>query len=156
MQKQDDALDDGLGYYSDGVKRTLTDEQVAIFRHSEIQSILRERRHAAEGKTGREQDAHTATDADLEEGELGEDAGQTAEAHAPLMATSAQKVKPKCNDKPKKKSWFKQNVKPDLRKRTWDKVDQGLDALDYNDEVQVDASTTRTQSQRRKISYDDD
>lgn len=36
--------DDGLGYYPDSVKRTLTDEQVAIFRHSEIQTILRERR----------------------------------------------------------------------------------------------------------------
>ena len=36
--------DDGLGYYPDGTKRTLTDEQIAMFRHSEIQSILRKRR----------------------------------------------------------------------------------------------------------------
>lgn len=36
--------DDGLGYYADGIKRTLTDEQIAMFRHSEIQSLLRERR----------------------------------------------------------------------------------------------------------------
>ncbi|KAF2772114.1 hypothetical protein EJ03DRAFT_324957 [Teratosphaeria nubilosa] len=36
--------DDGLGYYPDGVKRTLTDEQIAMFRHSEIQELLRERR----------------------------------------------------------------------------------------------------------------
>jgi hypothetical protein len=36
--------DDGLGYYPDGTKRTLTDEQVAMFRHSEIQAILRQRR----------------------------------------------------------------------------------------------------------------
>jgi hypothetical protein len=36
--------DDGLGYYSDGTKRTLTDEQIAIFRNSEIQRILRARR----------------------------------------------------------------------------------------------------------------
>ena len=35
--------DDGLGYYPDGVKRTLTDDQIAMFRHSEIYSILRER-----------------------------------------------------------------------------------------------------------------
>ena len=35
--------DDDLGYYPDGVKRTLTDDQIAIFRHSEIYSILRER-----------------------------------------------------------------------------------------------------------------
>lgn len=37
-------LEDGdLGYYPDGVKRTLTDEQIAMFRHSEIYSILRAR-----------------------------------------------------------------------------------------------------------------
>jgi len=36
--------DDGLGCYPDGVKRTLTDEQIAIFRHSEIEAILKERR----------------------------------------------------------------------------------------------------------------
>ncbi|KAF2437448.1 hypothetical protein P171DRAFT_459216 [Karstenula rhodostoma CBS 690.94] len=40
--------DDGLGYYEDGVKRTLTDEEVAIFRHSEIQRILLERRRRKE------------------------------------------------------------------------------------------------------------
>jgi hypothetical protein len=32
--------DDDLGYYEDGVKRTLTDTQISIFRHSEIQRIL--------------------------------------------------------------------------------------------------------------------
>ncbi|KAG7132384.1 hypothetical protein HYQ45_009255 [Verticillium longisporum] len=36
---QDD--DDGLGYYDDGVKRTLTDEQIAIFRHSELEALRR-------------------------------------------------------------------------------------------------------------------
>ena len=30
---------DGLGYYDDGIKRTLTDEQVRMFRHSEIQRL---------------------------------------------------------------------------------------------------------------------
>ncbi|KAF1944056.1 hypothetical protein EJ02DRAFT_420636 [Clathrospora elynae] len=35
--------DDGLGYYPDGTKRTLTDEQIAMFRHSEIHAILRKR-----------------------------------------------------------------------------------------------------------------
>ena len=37
------AEDDDLGYYPDGTKRTLTDEQIAMFRHSEVYSILRER-----------------------------------------------------------------------------------------------------------------
>lgn len=34
---------DDLGYYPDGVKRTLTDEQIRMFRHSEVHSLLRER-----------------------------------------------------------------------------------------------------------------
>lgn len=39
---------DELGYYADGVKRTLTDEQIAMFRHSEIQQLLKERRRRRE------------------------------------------------------------------------------------------------------------
>ncbi|KAK1143188.1 hypothetical protein N8T08_006886 [Aspergillus melleus] len=35
--------EDDLGYYPDGVKRTLTDEQIKIFRHSEIHTLLREK-----------------------------------------------------------------------------------------------------------------
>ncbi|KAK4499694.1 hypothetical protein PRZ48_010212 [Zasmidium cellare] len=35
-------MDDGLGYYPDGVKRTLTDEQIEIFRRSELWQIERE------------------------------------------------------------------------------------------------------------------
>lgn len=35
-----------LGYYEDGTKRTLTDVQVQMFRHSEIERLLQERRLA--------------------------------------------------------------------------------------------------------------
>ncbi|KAJ5531376.1 hypothetical protein N7527_004769 [Penicillium freii] len=42
-QENDQATDEDLGYYPDGVKRTLTDEQIRIFRHSEIHALLRER-----------------------------------------------------------------------------------------------------------------
>ncbi|KAI9886215.1 MAG: hypothetical protein M1823_002011 [Watsoniomyces obsoletus] len=38
-----DSEEDELGYYPDGVKRTLTPAQVAMFRHSEIHAILRKR-----------------------------------------------------------------------------------------------------------------
>ena len=41
--KDDDDDEDELGYYPDGCKRTLTNEQVAMFRHSEIYSIIRAR-----------------------------------------------------------------------------------------------------------------
>ncbi|OAX79270.1 hypothetical protein ACJ72_06412 [Emergomyces africanus] len=36
--------EDGLGYYPDGTKRTLTDQQIEIFRHSEIQKLQRAKR----------------------------------------------------------------------------------------------------------------
>ncbi|KAK5458403.1 hypothetical protein LTS15_004483 [Exophiala xenobiotica] len=42
--------DDGFGYYEDGVKRTLTDEQIRMFRHSEIQRLVSERRAAKEAE----------------------------------------------------------------------------------------------------------
>lgn len=44
--------DDELGYYPDGVKRTLTDAQIAMFRHSEIQALIKEREAHASGDTG--------------------------------------------------------------------------------------------------------
>ncbi|KKZ62675.1 hypothetical protein EMCG_00358 [[Emmonsia] crescens] len=40
----DEQLDDGLGYYPDGAKRTLTGQQIEIFRHSEIQKLQRAKR----------------------------------------------------------------------------------------------------------------
>jgi len=40
--------EDALGYYADGTKRTLTDEQIAMFRHSEIQALVRARRRRQE------------------------------------------------------------------------------------------------------------
>ncbi|KAI4193818.1 MAG: hypothetical protein LQ346_003828 [Caloplaca aetnensis] len=40
---QHDEEEDNLGCYPDGVKRTLTDEQISMFRHSEIYSLLRKR-----------------------------------------------------------------------------------------------------------------
>ena len=39
-----DLDDDGLGWYDDGVKRTLTDEQIEMFRHTEIEQLMRKRR----------------------------------------------------------------------------------------------------------------
>ena len=40
--------DEDLGRYEDGVRRTLTDDQIAMFRHSEIQRLLAERRRQKE------------------------------------------------------------------------------------------------------------
>ncbi|KIW65723.1 hypothetical protein PV04_07950 [Phialophora macrospora] len=43
-----DIHNDELGYYDDGVKRTLTDDQIKMFRHSEIHRLLTKRRAARE------------------------------------------------------------------------------------------------------------
>jgi hypothetical protein len=40
--------EDGLGWYEDGVKRTLTDEQIEMFRHTEIEQLMRKRRLEAD------------------------------------------------------------------------------------------------------------
>lgn len=49
IEVTDEPVDeDALGYYADGTKRTLTDEQIAMFRHSEIQALVRARRYRQE------------------------------------------------------------------------------------------------------------
>ena len=44
-----------LGYYEDGTQRTLFDDQIAIFRHSEIHAIIRKRRQQRENDDGLEE-----------------------------------------------------------------------------------------------------
>jgi hypothetical protein len=58
-----DEENDGLGYYEDGVQRTLTDEQIALFRHTEIQMILRERRRKRDAEEFSEGEATPEPDA---------------------------------------------------------------------------------------------
>lgn len=164
---EDTAEDDELGYYDDGVKRTLTDEQIAIFRHSEIEALLREQRHEKEAKELSASPTNTSRDVaeDVEEGEVGEVLLTTPTvADTSTVDTSDQKCKSKSgklNTKQRKaqyakeKGFFKQKIKPDLRKRTWDKVEAGMDSLAY-DESSTSTAKPGLVSQRRKISYDDD
>ena len=70
---EEDPEDDSLGYYDDGVKRTLTDEQIEIFRHSEIQALLRERRLKAEREA--EQDTEASLSGSYEKDDDDDDAG---------------------------------------------------------------------------------
>lgn len=156
---EDAEEDDGLGYYEDGVKRTLTDAQIAIFRHSEIQTLLRERRHAAEASAeaeGRELSLDPAADKEeAEDGELiNEDTNKSSAA--PSISNEQQPLSRKARkaEQARQKGYFKQKIKPDLRKRTWDKVDTGMGSLDYDDQSSGSPAAS-SMSQRRKISYDD-
>ncbi|KAF4636856.1 hypothetical protein G7Y89_g1228 [Cudoniella acicularis] len=157
---EEEEEDDGLGWYADGVKRTLTDEQIAIFRHSEIETLLRERRHIVEngGNDTPKSKAETAADeGEIEDGELEESPADTLTPPVnEKMSNKKKSKKQKKRDMAVQKGYFKQTVKPDLRKRTWDKVETGVGNLDY-DEMDSGAASAPTQaSQRRRISYDDD
>jgi hypothetical protein len=89
---------------------------------------------------------------------IGPIAPPTTSLHNP---TSKKKKKNKSHrqkqrQNPVDKGFFKANVKPDLRKRTWDKVETGLEDLQYDD-VEGDAvAAPNHAAQRRKVSYDDD
>ncbi|KAH6638236.1 hypothetical protein C7974DRAFT_156884 [Boeremia exigua] len=70
-----------LGCYEDGTPRTLTDEQIAMFRHSEIQGIIRKRRQQRDNGVG------------LEEGEAeGSAAESSAMAESPPSQPAATAV----------------------------------------------------------------
>jgi len=144
--------EDALGYYPDGVKRTLTDEQIAIFRHSEIETLLRERRYADEAK----EEDHT--NYNVEDGEIDD-------TEAPIVndvllepawtQENQDSAVAKKGRRKNKKGGYKQTVKPDLRKRTWDVVEHGLSSLDYGEETRNAATRQESTPQRRRISYDD-
>ncbi|KAI9899177.1 hypothetical protein N3K66_005638 [Trichothecium roseum] len=114
--------EESLGYYADGVKRTLTDEQIEIFRHSELQNLLREKRKAA-----RNSDSKRATEAEASADGFGSNENTNALSEPTLPSTFK-------SSKKKRKGAKRQKMepKPDLRKRTWDVVETGLDSLNYD------------------------
>ncbi|GCB24890.1 hypothetical protein AAWM_07775 [Aspergillus awamori] len=83
--------DEDLGYYPDGVKRTLTDEQIRIFRHSEIHALRREK----ELREEEEEEADAAASAAAAEAEAaaeravdaGADVGADANAKTDAAGT---------------------------------------------------------------------
>lgn len=169
-----DEDDDGLGYYPDGVKRTLTDEQIAIFRHSELEAMRRVRESAKikkvmdpaadgvaviiEGAIGEHH--HQLSDGEVDSSPREAGAGPPHQQQQGQHQQQQQKKKKKNNNKNKRRGGKKNNNRPDggeqidLRKRTWDVVDKGLASLDYGEEATGQPSDERAM-QRRRISYDD-
>ncbi|KAL2169833.1 hypothetical protein VTG60DRAFT_5574 [Thermothelomyces hinnuleus] len=134
--------DDGLGYYPDGVKRTLTDEQIAIFRHSEIEALRRARESFPSKRPKNTKSSEDATQDMSEEGEI-------SSVTPPPTAKRSKKRK-----RGKSKNKANSGGEPiDLRKRTWDVVDKGLPTLDYGED-NLEPVETGT-FQRRRISYED-
>lgn len=141
----EDYEDDGLGYYDDGVKRTLTDEQIAMFRHSELEAL----RRAQESQDSKTASTTKPTDS-LPRQESGE---QVSDGELPSEANAGTSKKKK-RKRGKGRVDTEKPEKPDLRKRTWDVVETGLASLDYGDEPQESTAIARP-AQRRHISYDD-
>lgn len=80
-----------MGYYEDGVKRTLTDEQIRIFRHSEIHALLRERQRRREEEKEENEEEH-GVDRESETGKVFDSQGK-ASHHDSSQLTATQKRK---------------------------------------------------------------
>ncbi|KAI0384200.1 hypothetical protein F5Y04DRAFT_278204 [Hypomontagnella monticulosa] len=174
--------DDGLGYYPDGVKRTLTDEQIEIFRHSELESLRRIEAKAAKLKQqsaallqeAKDEDAaelkidpeptaalSSAPDGNHKEAKIedetqegSEDGEIETDKPEPTKAEARRVKKQRAKRKKHEQRKFIPEKKPDLRKRTWDVVEAGMDSLYYDDEAAGNAATAPA-AQRRRISYED-
>lgn len=78
--------DDGLGWYGDGVKRTLTDEQIEMFRHTErAQLELKQKRE----RRALQQDEGAAEDA-VGEPAVPDDSGKAVDVPAPPATKSGE------------------------------------------------------------------
>ena len=132
--------DDGLGYYPDGVKRTLTDEQIEIFRHSELHALEREKEREEERRSLAQRTpsggAHSVnregSGEDVEGAENAEEGEVQCEEQDQARAPAVNKKKRKRKGKNGNGNGKYREPKPDLRKRTWDVVETGLDSLDYD------------------------
>lgn len=95
-----------------------------MFRHSEIQALRRE-------QNKRDQDCPSAraiSPPDDTEGEEGRSSvGKDLDSEEPQLRAPVQERQRKRGAKHKR-----QEPKPDLRKRTWDIVEPGIDTLDYD------------------------
>lgn len=143
-----------MGYYPDGVKRTLTDEQIRIFRHSEIHALLRERQLEEERRLQEEEDS--ARDISMEWSNVDETRQNNGKAStlssSPVQAKTGQKhdVFPGIN-------------KPSTSGSDRNQSDMKASGLDYDDDFSHEANMNNNATAaaaprfagRRIISYDD-
>ncbi|KAH7027677.1 uncharacterized protein B0I36DRAFT_141849 [Microdochium trichocladiopsis] len=188
LEWDDEYEDDGLGYYPDGVKRTLTDEQIEIFRHSELEALRRaddkatklrdesarllelarhadaetdgdfsetvpkDHRVATSGTCAAIVDLSSEPQSGSEDGECEDDNSTQSMTEAEAKRLKKKRARQRKKEKNKK---FHPEPKVDLRKRTWDVVDAGMDSLDYDERENDHAKQLGLASKRRQISYDD-
>lgn len=122
-----------------------------MFRHSELQRLLRAREKAQTQPSRRRNSSSPVRtgleDGEAEDGELSDDGNHPA----PVAKPKKQTKKKKRGSGNGNKRW---EPHPERRKRTWDIVETGLDGLDYG-EVEKSVSPAGNVAQRRRITYDD-
>ncbi|KAL2888990.1 hypothetical protein HOO65_030491 [Ceratocystis lukuohia] len=139
-QNEDECTNPGddyedLGCYPDGNQRTLTDEQVYMFRQSELKEMLKnwQKRKAIAEKNSVEvvfsvsdprQDKQESK-ASIKTSDLPDADEDISDASTPSWGKKRKKTKNSALG-------LRKEPKPDLRKRTWDVVDTGLDSLEYD------------------------
>lgn len=139
--QRDDDYDD-LGYYPDGAKRTLTDEQIAIFRHSEIESILRKRRHKIEEIEARQNSENNT----LGQGQDGSPVGDIVQSAVTVRVQAEHARQPNRNSRKRKRNHRGRQGAPNegvtYRRLAREHDDQDVSALDLDyDEIGTTPST---------------
>ncbi len=141
----EDHGDDGWVYYDESAKETATDELIPVFGYPEVETL----REATEELDGLEVPLETELSAkatqEFDDGEI--DNG--------IVAPGQRNTGPKRKRKKRGGNKRKAEEKPDLRKRTWDVVEAGLDSLYYDDDEPAEATTTKD-ARRAQISYGDE
>ncbi|KAL8648418.1 MAG: hypothetical protein Q9210_004998 [Variospora velana] len=162
---EEEEEEDDLGYYPDGVKRTLTDEQVTMFRNSEIYSILRKRQLQRENQEGHE-DFNPVTEAvDLPPDSLDHRPEERVrKAIASHQAAGKQETRPNPAKRQKRnvgreKGWHEEAAASSRREiRELDNTSADVDYLDYGEAPsvgQIDAGTEQSAARTKPDDADD-
>ena len=95
-----------LGYYEDGNMRTLTEEQIKMFRHSEIHRLLSERRQKQRREEERSSECSNAGDHNIRRRRFDDEVPQVQEQVDTLVYDEAPSSEPLLdNKKPKAFLW---------------------------------------------------
>lgn len=155
------------------MKRTLTDEQIAIFRHSELEALRRAETKALksdkkgmdepgtdttdDGAVSTPMETKVPTNLDAMNGDAeGSEEGEIETERSVLTKAEARRQKKlRARQRRKENQKFQPEKKPDLRKRTWDVVEAGMDSLHYDDLGMSQDGGSASTTQRKQISYDD-
>ncbi|KAI4263326.1 MAG: hypothetical protein L6R35_007351, partial [Caloplaca aegaea] len=165
-EEEEEEEEDDLGYYPDGVKRTLTDEQITMFRNSEIYSILRKRQLQRENQEGHEDFSSVTEAVDLPPDSLDhrpeERVRKAIASHqaAGKQGTRSNPAKRQKRNLGREEGWHEEEAASSRREiRELDNTSADVDYLDYGEAPsvgQINAGTTPSEQQSAARTKPDD